>query len=134
MRCLQKDPRARLRDIGDARIEILDADVVDAAAAPVRLCRVAPWLVLTGLLALIVGGVAGALWRRPSATSTLRWTGVLVGGPASVLQPSLSPDGQLLAFQTIVDGQTQIGVMKADGGERDRILVMQAGPGPGWSG
>ena len=28
------------------------------------------------------------------------------------MHPSLSPDGQLLAFQTIVDGQSQIAVLK----------------------
>ena len=115
VRCMQKDPRARLRDIGDARIEIADREVIEAAVAPASRPRVAPWIALTAVVALIAGSAAGALWPRPASPAP-HWTGVLVGGPASVLQPSLSPDGQLLAFQTIVDGQTQIGVMKADGG------------------
>ena len=117
VRCLQKDPRARLRDIGDARLEITDRDaVVETAAAPVSRPRLAPWIALTALLALVAGGAAGALWPRTPARSTPNWRAALVGGPASLLQPVLSPDGQQLAFQTIVDGQTQIGVMKADGG------------------
>ena len=115
-RCLQKDPRARLRDIGDARLEILDAAVVEAPASISPRRRFAPWIVLTAVGALIVGAVVGALWGRPAVTSVPRWAGVLVGGPANLLQPALSPDGQLLAFLTLVDGQTQIGVMKADGG------------------
>ena len=117
VRCLQKDPRARLRDIGDARLEITERDaVVETAAAPVSRPRLAPWIALTALLALVAGGAAGALWPRTPARSAPNWRAALVGGPASLLQPVLSPDGQQLAFQTIVDGQTQIGVMKADGG------------------
>ncbi len=95
----------------------LDRDaVVETAAAPVSRPRLAPWIALTALLALVAGGAAGALWPRTPARSAPNWRAALVGGPASLLQPVLSPDGQQLAFQTIVDGQTQIGVMKADGG------------------
>ena len=112
-RCLQKDPRARLRDIGDARLEILDRDSIGTTGTPVPPRRIAPWIALTALLALVAGGTAGALWPRPAAPAP-RWTGVLMGGPGSILQPVLSPDGQMLAFQTIVDGQSQIGVMNQD--------------------
>ena len=54
-RCLRKDPRERLRDIGDARIEILsNADGVPASATPTRrrLGRV-----LGTIAALLVAGV-----------------------------------------------------------------------------
>jgi serine/threonine protein kinase len=117
VRCLQKDPRARLRDIGDARLEILDRDIVaDTDRAAESRPRLARWIVLTALLALIAGAAGGALWPRTTARSAPSWRAALVGGPASLLQPVLSPDGQQFAFQTIVDGQTQIGVMKTDGG------------------
>jgi hypothetical protein len=117
VRCLQKDPRARLRDIGDARLDLDDRDaVVETSAPPVSRPRLAQWIALTALIALAAGGAAGALWPRTAARSAPNWRAALVGGPANLLQPVLSPDGQQLAFQTIVDGQTQIGVMKADGG------------------
>src|SRR5262245_52990211 len=59
-RCLQKDSRRRLRDAGDARIEIDDAGSDDEAEAPTARRRVMP---VAMVLALLVGAVlATALW------------------------------------------------------------------------
>jgi eukaryotic-like serine/threonine-protein kinase len=133
-RCLQKDPRARLRDIGDARLEVLDARGLENAApapsAPVPARFTAGWIALAGAIGFMLGAGAATYWRAPAPVQAASWTGVLVGGPATVMHPRVSPDGQLLAFQTIVDGQTQIAVMKADAGtwsvltsDRSRGLV-----------
>src|SRR5262249_28789801 len=35
-----------------------------------------------------------------------------LGGPTTAFGPRISPDGKLLAFQAIVNGQTQVGVMR----------------------
>jgi eukaryotic-like serine/threonine-protein kinase len=116
-RCLRKDPRMRLRDIGDARLEIVESDATQPVATPTggRLWPV--WLTVTALVALITGGVIGALWRQPAASPTeTRWTGVRLSAPPTVMNPLLSPDGQLLAFQTTVDGQSQIAVMNPEAG------------------
>jgi Tol biopolymer transport system component len=75
-RCLDKDPRRRLRDIGEARLIIEDylanpaaAEAAlapaAAAAAPSRTSR-RPWLVAGGL-AVITALVAWAPWRAPAA-------------------------------------------------------------------
>ena len=130
-RCLRKDPRARLRDIGDARLEIIEADaVVEPAAAPAR-PRLAPLDDLTALVALITGGAVGALWRhRPPRDRTERASGAGGRPRRPCMRPQLSPDGQLLAFQTTVDGQSQIAVMNPEAGtwrvltsDRSRGLV-----------
>jgi hypothetical protein len=55
----------------------------------------------------------------------------LLGGSAIALAPRLSPDGQTLAFQAMVDGLNQVAVMKPDSGnwtvltrDRSRGAVM----------
>jgi hypothetical protein len=45
-----------------------------------------------------------------------RWSGVRLGGPAIAGNPRLSPDGHVLAFQAMVDGNTQVAVMKPESG------------------
>jgi eukaryotic-like serine/threonine-protein kinase len=67
-RCLEKDPRSRLRDIGDARHAL---DEIGAAEPPVtplptkrsRLAATAPWL-----LSVVLAVVALVLWSRPERT------------------------------------------------------------------
>ena len=131
-RCLRKDPRMRLRDIGDARLEIVEADAVEPAATPTR---GAPF----------AGLADGDRPRRAhhrrrdrrslASTRRLADRDALDGrnvsaAPPTVMNPLLSPDGQLLAFQTTVDGQSQIAVMNPEAGtwrvltsDRSRGLV-----------
>ena len=51
--------------------------------------------------------------RAPTET---RWTAVKLGGSEVALGPRISPDGQLLAFKAMVDGITQVAVMKPESG------------------
>ena len=69
-RCLEKDPRRRLRDIGEARIA-LESELEPsqpAVAPPARspLSTAAPWL----LSALLLGGLAWSLSRDTGASPT----------------------------------------------------------------
>ena len=45
---------------------------------------------------------------------TPRWSAVRLGGPAIAGNPRLSPDGHVLAFQAMVDGNTELAVMKPE--------------------
>ena len=99
-RCLRKDPRERLRDIGDARLELADAmtpipGAADAAAPPRRAPAWAWLLVATAALAL--GLAAGRLLRGTAkpAAPLLRFT-----IPAAQLKgfARLSPDGTKIAY------------------------------------
>ena len=118
-RCLQRDVKTRLRDIGEARIALADPSVraSDSVSAPDRRGRGWPlrrWLPVT-LLALVVGAAAGALAPRAASRVTpsnaelltlgidaggdtpiagVGWIGLNWVGPTAVL----SPDGQMLVF------------------------------------
>jgi eukaryotic-like serine/threonine-protein kinase len=96
-RCLDKDLKQRLRDIGDARVE-LDALV----AAPPRHPRPTYRGVGLNVLALLVvaAGIGMFYSTRPSApvTSPSEYT-QLTNFTDSATAPSLSPDGRMVAFK-----------------------------------
>ena len=118
-RCLEKDRKRRLPDVGVAKLEIDDALAAPqpwreaAAAAPTRR-GVLFWL--TGAAVLAAAVAAGALWQSSRAPAPSLWSGVMLGGPARSFSPRLSPDGQLLAFLAFIDELPQLGVMKTGGG------------------
>ena len=68
------------------------------------------------LAVLAVTAIATALWFAPRKAQEQFWTGQSLGGPAQALGPRVSPDGQTIAFQAMVDGQTQIAIMKPESG------------------
>ncbi len=113
-RCLEKDPRERLHDIADARIEIGDATQLEiqAAAAPRSRFHLVTWTVV--LAAAAAGFALAAWWRNSGSESEPHWTGEHLGGSTVAMGPRISPDGQLLAFQAMVNGITQVAVMKPD--------------------
>jgi serine/threonine protein kinase len=93
-RCLQKDPSRRLRDIGDARVEIEDA-LADRDHRP----RAATAWKIASVVAL-AAGVSVAFWlrpERPAQSDRATWI-QLTRFPDSVTQPALSPDGRMLTF------------------------------------
>jgi serine/threonine protein kinase/Tol biopolymer transport system component len=104
-RCLQKDPKQRLRDIGDARISL--DEVLSGAAEPSptvatpafapRWRRVLPWAVAAALAAALAFVHLG---EKPIVPGTVRLEMPLpqkvVMSPSGVL--ALSPDGRQLAF------------------------------------
>jgi eukaryotic-like serine/threonine-protein kinase len=119
-RCLEKDIKRRLPDIGVARLEIEDA-AAPSAAEPIGVAPRAPtrrntlvWLTGAGGLATGAGLVTVLGHINPAPPQN--WKGVMLGGPAKVVCPRLSPDGQLLAFHAFIDELPQLGVMKPEGG------------------
>jgi hypothetical protein len=127
-RCLQKDPKQRLRDIGEARIaieETLSGSAVEpvSSPAPARAAVVGTrtlrrWiLALAAAAALVLAAVTGhLLWRTPAQPS---WTGVMLGGPVISFFPRLSPDGHLLAsIAKDPDDVMQLWVMQPQSGNR----------------
>jgi predicted Ser/Thr protein kinase len=119
-RCLEKDRKRRLPEIGVARLEIDDALAASAeatradaprAASPQRR-GVPAWMAAAVALAL----AAGWAWQARRAPVEEVWTGTMLGGPAKSFEPRLSPDGQLLAFLAFEEELPQLGVMKPNGG------------------
>jgi serine/threonine-protein kinase len=108
-RCLRKDPKKRLRDIGDARLVLEEPGAPSPAATPppARSARL-PWVLcaIASVAALALGAV---LWNasRPVAHPLLRLLAdmgpdVAAGGTWAIL----SPDGGRLAYR--VRGETAL--------------------------
>jgi serine/threonine protein kinase len=118
-RCLRKDPRQRLRAIGDARLELSDSFALETADAARGKPARGRQLALAGAVALLasaVGVLAGMRWQQSRAVAPVTWGATRLPAPSTVLFPRLAPDGELVAFQTMVDGQSQIAVMQPNSG------------------
>jgi Tol biopolymer transport system component len=117
-RCLVKDPRERLRDIGDARIDLRAveherpavSEPVARAAIPTR--RFTPWLPWVALIAVLAAGLGAWGLRRPVAefdnplanarfVPLTNWEGAEEGA-------EISPDGRFVAFLADHDGEFDI--------------------------
>ncbi len=93
----------------------------DPGAAPAKVRRVREFgLVLVLGLALFLGGAVAGDWFRSKQIDAPPpiWTGNLLVGPMTrVMAPRSSPDGQTLAFLTLVGGRSQVAVMKPSSGD-----------------
>jgi Tol biopolymer transport system component len=109
-RCLQKDPKQRLQDIGDARLAldgVFDTgsatEIVHTRAPVWR--RALPWMVT----AIVAAAWAIVAWRAPSPppTTPVRFV-VSLGARAlmgSILPFALSPDGMSFAIAEVGDAK-----------------------------
>jgi len=115
--CLEKDAGNRFqsaKDLGFALVSLSQSGSQSAVrTAPAR-GKGWVWRALAAVV-LIAATVAATrwLWRDGAAPE---WSGVLLGGPEMAINPRLSPDGHLLAFQAFDQGQTQVAVMKPESG------------------
>jgi serine/threonine-protein kinase len=126
-RCMAKDPRRRLHDIADVKIEIEEtlagmssavAPIPTAAAQPAW-HRALPWG-LVGLLTIAVAALGWLLARQPSVgpQPTVRFSTLLPASDslAAFGQPAiaLSPDGSSIAFVVSREGSTQLYLRRMD--------------------
>ena len=130
-RCLVRDPKDRLRDIGDASTELREAGAAAAEPAPptsvpappasvprARRARLlVPWLVAAAACAL----ATWALWNRPAAMGGGRVEGhfaitLPAGAPLVALEIpgvnsgplAVSPDGRHVVYVAASDGDTRL--------------------------
>jgi eukaryotic-like serine/threonine-protein kinase len=130
-RCLTKDPKQRLRDIGDARIAIEetisgvgaihDLPLPFGVGTPAETAmgtslhqRVLPWAVAAILFCL--AGLGGWWFGIRSSPAQVNWSGELLPGPTIAFWPRVSPDGHLVAFQAVLDDVSQVAVMDPESG------------------
>jgi Tol biopolymer transport system component len=110
-RCLERDPKRRLRDIGEARIVLEDLgrpEREESGHAPTpsrRLSQLAIPLVVTAAIAAALGGAAGQYLDRPEAprAPVMRLSIPLLEGqtfPAAASRPALaiSHDGSRIVY------------------------------------
>ena len=152
VRCLKKDPKARLRDIGEARVQIEELLSAPEAVAPASdmptvtptsqprpaLSRALPWMLAASTIVFAMAWLADlAPWRIGSSTQTtaLRLTPLSFeqGGQNGAVW---SPDGKAVAFgarQTDTDVY-QIYVRYLDSPVATQITHLTAGGTPfGWT-
>ena len=120
-RCLVKDPRQRLRDIGEARLALDAARDTPGAVQPSMvptLWRWAPW----GVAAALALVAAWALWSQTRPATTAPQVTYLEIGfpreveifPATSLAPAISPDGRTVAMIGVRDGLRRVFLRRLD--------------------
>jgi len=144
-RCLDRDLKTRLRDIGEARIEIARIETGGPDAAPVtsasaidgssKQVRALSALVAFLGLAVVATFLAWKPWRT-SLSSTPppegRFTVTLPGNSAQWYL-TLSPDGTALAFVSDASGVDQIWIRPLDGLEAKPLAGTDGASYPFWS-
>jgi serine/threonine protein kinase/Tol biopolymer transport system component len=115
-RCLEKDPRKRLRDAGDAMLLLTAAPTV--TVAPPRKTQTWPLAGLAALLAVALAGVSYLHFREaPPAADVVRFQ---IGLPDNVSftqtgVSAISPDGRKIAFAAYGgDGMPRIWIRSLD--------------------
>jgi Tol biopolymer transport system component len=122
-RCLAKDRKQRLRDIGDAHADLDDARPMAAPAGVTGRARISQRTRHWGL-ALVVGLATGglAMWfirsapvqgSGPAFSRAFRLTTT----PAHEFGPAISPDGKWVAYLSDARGPTDVWVKFTAGGE-----------------
>jgi Tol biopolymer transport system component len=116
-RCLDRDVKTRLRDIGEARILIQKylANPGETSAGPRRdlsAARRVPWVV--AIAALLIALVLAFLYfRRPSEEAQVMKLSLPLPEKAILTGqtlPAVSPDGRHVAFTATLDGKTGLWV------------------------
>ena len=139
-RCLRKDPRRRLRDIADARIEIDDwpSGGQETDTRPASLAGAArtwlPWILAAGITA--TGWVA--LRNRPAvALFTAEPVEVAINAPDSSrfagMQVAISPDGRHVAFIATSKTESSLWVRSLKTFEPREIPDTKGARSPFWS-
>jgi eukaryotic-like serine/threonine-protein kinase len=113
--CLQKDPRRRIRDIGDVRLAIEGAfyatdtqrHVTATATSSSRFRRALPWVAGAVAGSVLTGAATWTALKPAGATPTTarRFTVTLPQGhtlpPGTGTMVAISPDGQILIYRVL---------------------------------
>ena len=105
-RCLERNPKQRLHDIGDARLQIDDAlagrgemPPGPASTAAVVIERRLPWILWLALPVIAIAAVAVGRFTAPRAPATpVRLSIALSQGEQVTTVPAISRDGRLVAY------------------------------------
>jgi Tol biopolymer transport system component len=133
-RCLEKNPKRRLRDIGDARfeLEVEGGEPLDASP-PATSGRVLGWI--AAATSVLLAAALVALWLQPRAPlQPVHFTLEPAEGQglAGVAVPS--PDGRQLAFVSrTLAGESALWVRPLDGPAPRRLAGTDRADAPFWS-
>jgi serine/threonine protein kinase len=129
--CLEKDPKGRLRDIGDFPILCQEAPRQMEGVAPPR--RALVWMGVSGLLLLSLGALAFLHFRQvPPAERVLRLS-VPIPENRRVQGFALSPDGRHLVMSLVSGGKSNFWLRALDSSQLQPLLATENASDPFWS-
>jgi Tol biopolymer transport system component len=129
--CLEKDPKHRLRDLGDAWALLDETEVKSKQPSNTRLT----WLLGVAALVLLVAlSVVSFFYLRPVETQpVLRYNIALPEGAASVHSFAISPNGRTLAIAAMVNGKRQLWLRPMDALQATPLPFTEDATYPFWS-
>ena len=128
-RCLQRDVKLRLRDIGEARIALEDPGLLSTAdAAPSASGTTAKrwtWMAIGAAAGAIVAALATVFWPRPVAdVPAIRFSVPLPAPPpalSSGAHLAVSPDGRMIAVSLVDNTGRRLYIRKV--GELEMVPI-----------
>ena len=143
-RCLEKDPMRRLKDIGDARLDIDEIPIEKPSTSPnTRADQMNRRLaaLVAGLVVALVGVSFFAFSPEPQLASPAApsFSRIirLTRGPAREWAPAISPDGKWVAYLSNERGPTDVWVRFLAGGDPANLTAstgLEVTPGTGIGG
>ena len=131
-RCLERDPKRRLRDIGEARFllgeQIDEAPVAAPAVQSGRwsVRRLLPAVALAGLGFAAGFGVASMVGRSvPGAATGAPLTFTALTASGNVISATVSPDGRHIAYVESEHGRQSLWIQQVAGGQTLRLTPEQ---------
>ena len=125
-RCLERDPKRRLRDLGEARLAL---DPAARASARPRAANRRRWLLPLALAGCVAAGFGtGWLWRagRPGASASTGLEAVPITSSGNVICAAVSPDGRYVAYVESEQGAQSLWLQQIATGQTLRLLPEQA--------
>src|SRR5205085_2102452 len=134
-RCLDRDPRERLRDVGEARFLLVEEPKFKAVEVPRPRRR---WLspalaAVFGVATLALGYVSYQHYTEEAPVSKFSLLAPEKTFSNAAAIPAISPDGRRVAFMPSVDGQTNLWIRDLDGLNARMLPGTTGGSFPFWS-
>jgi Tol biopolymer transport system component len=138
-RCLVKDPRNRIRDIGDVRIALETVDAVGEQSAPEtsravidRAYRIASILLLIATLAFSVPAIK-YFRQAPLASPPEMRVEIITPPTGAPLEFALSPDGRYIVFVASGEGAQRLWLRALDKTDAQPMAGTEGVEFPFWS-
>jgi Tol biopolymer transport system component len=132
-RCLERSPKRRLRDIGDARLELEEQEKPQTVEPGATRSSALPWILAGAGASLLV--VAAVLWPRPQEIpQRVEFALDAPVGHALADVPVPSPDGRrVLLLARASSGETSLWVRAIESSSLQRIPGTENAAQPFWS-
>ena len=136
-RCLEKDPRRRIADIRDARLEIDDAprgdSVVSSAPSTSRQRERFLWSASLITMAIVTGALFWQQQRTPAPAAREIHAEILAPPTSDPLSVALSPNGTNILFVASANGIPQLWLHSLETGLERPLRGTEGASHPFWS-